>query len=304
MTRTTLRMGAVVCAAALALAGCTSNNDDSSPDAGASLPAEGPLTEFLGFSAIDSGVPGLPQLTEQEEMRQGALQEIVTKCMAEAGFDYIPVSVADHLTAAFGDAYQLPAEEFAARYGYGVTTLEASVDQEAPVDPNEEIRDGLSPDDQDAYDAALWGGVDDDGPGCYGLATAEVYGTGGEDDGLTEFQDLFNALGELYREIDEDPRLAAAHQDWAGCMADAGYPDLTTPADAQQAVLARVSELRGDEDAMPEVQEFELAIAAADYACQQEHVFGPRTTVVTELEDEFVAQHRDELERYRDWLNS
>ncbi|TDC53789.1 hypothetical protein E1212_04710 [Jiangella ureilytica] len=55
-----------------------------------------------------------------------------------------------------------------------------------------------------------------------------------------------------------------------------------------------------DEEALAELQEYEIAIATADYDCEQEHVTEARREVAWGFEEEFVEQHRTELERYRD----
>lgn len=55
-----------------------------------------------------------------------------------------------------------------------------------------------------------------------------------------------------------------------------------------------------DEAALAELQEYEIAIATADYECEQEHFTEARREVAWGFEEEFVDEHRTELERYRD----
>lgn len=302
--RARLALAGVV-AVAMAAAGCS--GDDPEPDRDHD---EGPLTEFLGFSTLERGAIGLPQLSEEEEQRQYALQELIARCMADHEFEYVPVAISDQLAAVYGDAYTLGPEQFAAQYGYGVSTLGAGgLEVDDLDDPNEQIRANLSPEAQQDYQLALWGDPDADEPGCHDRATAEVYGTGADSDqGFAEFADLFGELSELYQRIEDDPRMTAAHGRWADCMAQAGYPGLAVPQDAQQSVFERMSASFGEDTAeaapaaLAEVRDYELALAPVDYGCQREHVDGPRAEVVQELEEQFVAEHRAELEAYRDWL--
>lgn len=55
-----------------------------------------------------------------------------------------------------------------------------------------------------------------------------------------------------------------------------------------------------DEEALAELQEYEIAIATADYECEQEHLAEARQDIAWGFEEDFVAEHRTELERYRD----
>lgn len=293
--RGTVAGWALACLTGLALAGCTSDNGEDDP--GDAPTGESPLAEFLGVGPLRSQV-GLPTLTEPERQRQDAVTELVAQCMTEQGFEYEPVPAQERMAGAFGDAYQLAPAEFAERYGYGVTTLDPA-DGDGFVDPNQQLRDALPADQQAAYDRALWGE-----DGCQPRASAEVYGQPAErDEGFGQFDGLVAEIGELYRRIETDPRLDQANQRWAGCMAAAGYPGLSHPDDARQSVHDRLAELP-DRPAETEadVRAYELAIAPVDHACQQEHLAGPHREVTVELEQEFVDTHRDELERYRDWL--
>ena len=126
------------------------------------------------------------------------VEEIVAECMAEEGFEYIPVDQtqftsfsSDELDVEWGTL------EFAEQYGYGATTNpwgggegeeEQPVDEEQPefVDPNQEAVEAMSATEQEAYYAALYGNQeyvegeeevewDWTTAGCQGLAQHEVY---------------------------------------------------------------------------------------------------------------------------------
>lgn len=167
--------------------------------------------------------------------------------------------------------------------------------------------------------------------GCHGEANAEVFG---EDGGMmmgpdfSEFEGLFEDLEALRQRIESDPRIVEATEAWAACMAEAGYSEFDTPGQPEEAVMDRMSELYGwdedasagedgadgpnvtmggpaaeedvDEAALAELQEYEIAVATADYDCEQQEFAEVQKDVAWGFEEEFVDQHETELERYRD----
>jgi hypothetical protein len=151
--------------------------------------------------------------------------------------------------------------------------------------------------------------------GCYQDAQDEVYGpVGAEPDGLAAaFAELNEELTALQNRIDRDPRVEAARADWAGCMAEAGHTEYTGPNDPPEVIRDRFTELTGLNAApvggrapgvaetaeLLELRDHERAVAQADLACRgtyDETV----TEVRFELEEEFISNHRDLLERYRE----
>lgn len=353
---------AVASVAILVVTGCSDDGGSTSGD-------ESPLEEYLGEGAVSfagsemsvsfGGRGGEPyEPTEEELQQQREVEEHVASCMAEQGFEYVPNVVSpDEFTSPFEEAYSLPPGEFAEQYGYGVSTLRPE-DIDMPEDPNEEIRDSLSPEAREAYEEALLGdmtgavvteGTSPAGStptpppiedrGCYVQASAEVFdsnevemfaGPSSEFDGLME--DLFR----MSQRLQDDPRVVGATEQWRGCMAEAGYPDLERVGDAEQSVFQRMNELQGigppteapvpaeqsgegaagegdesggspvfepqeiDPEELQELQEYELALARADFDCREEHYNDVAEEVQYELEEEFVEDHRAELERFRD----
>jgi hypothetical protein len=55
-----------------------------------------------------------------------------------------------------------------------------------------------------------------------------------------------------------------------------------------------------DPEELKDLQEYELAVAKADYECRDEHYNEVANDVRIKLEQEFVDQHRTELEELRD----
>lgn len=228
--------------------------------------------------------------------------------------------------------------EFAEQYGYGISTSPWGTedDSDVPVqvaDPNEEYRNGMSESEQQAYDAALWGPpVDGDDPeaeydwttaGCYGEAQHEVY-EGGQD--TAAYAGLEDEVQQFWESIPEDPRMAELDASWASCMADEGYDGLSSTSTAQDALFEEYEEISGwndpeyvaqseswdwvaepdgppapevDQAAMDAFTDREIAQAVADHDCLQETDYTARTMEIDhELQQEFVDQHRTELEAW------
>lgn len=233
-------------------------------------------------------------------------------------------------------------EEFARQYGYGISTVDPEY-QLIPIgddvdpsvieelddtlgNPNLEYRAGLSEAARREYDIALHGyhWADEEAAiaageeidyesGCRYEAIAATWDEPVGPEQPAPFADLAEAMGELYLRIDNHPRMVEAVSAWAGCMETAGYSGLTSLAEAEHLVRARHAQLYEhspdpadvDQVALADVREFELAIAWADFGCRQEHeVAQVRREVQFEVEAEFIEDHRDELEAYREWLHS
>ena len=236
--------------------------------------------------------------------RVDAVENLVACCMSNAGFEYFPV---DYPTARKAmDSNSKPSglsgDEFRAQFGYGITTLYAGPDAQATMgagEQNNRIRASLSPGDRVAYERTLYGenpeatfivGLDEENfeatGGCTRFAIAQVFYP---DELGTSFVNYQNSAAV---NIDQDPRIIAAYQDWATCMRDAGYAyansnevdaDLATRLDAITGG-ADPSTLAADaQAALTQLQGEELAIAAADRKCELEFVDAIKTQVETEL---------------------
>lgn len=306
----------------------------SGPDADRKGPT--PLAEFLGWTegAASDG------LSDQELQQERLVQELVARCMRAQGFEYVPEEPVANVSSGGAGPFALPPADFAAQYGYGITTIDAADRAGAETDPNQAIVGGLSPGAREAYRHALYGeagarplpgwieplpggaaqGDPDDAPeqdaGCYQDAQDEVYGPVGTapDSGLAAaFAELEDELTALQERIDREPRVEAAQAEWAHCMADAGHSQYTSPDDPRQVIGDRFRELTGLSGApltgptpgpaesaeLQALRSHERAAAQADLACRGTYD-GTVTDVRFELEREFVADHRELLERYRE----
>ncbi len=196
-------------------------SDGSDGDSAAS-----PLMSLLGYD------------TDPVEQRRLQLQaeETIATCMRDLGFEYEPVDYAAIANPEDDLQFSDP-KAFGEKYGYGIMrnyelyeTGEPVVDN-GFVDPNAEYVNSLTPDEQNAYNEALYGTqmfVESTVPvdtaaavaaptleqqGCNGQAYAEVYGNNPGDD--PEIQQVLN---DYYENLANDPRLDEANQNWQTCM--------------------------------------------------------------------------------------
>jgi hypothetical protein len=278
-------------------------------------------------------------------------EQSIADCMQAQGFQYIQRVYNQAVDAKVKnvEAFDLPPDQYAERWGYGISTIDPSqFTAEAPDDPNSAIVEALSPEARSAYDKAMYGvdmsregaivslgeggsavarpmGSSLDSPvpdGCQTRALREVYGEdfeGRKEPASTEFDALNEEMGALWDRVVNDPRVVAAKNGWADCMADAGHPEATDPDNGAQLVIERFSDLYGvdssqlkgvragmksapqqpDAAALAEVQSYERSLAMADRRCKagsDDVIF----TVQSEVENRFIDENRAELERYRD----
>ncbi len=186
------------------------------------------LGEYLGYDFDD---PDAQAARDADNRRR--TEEIVARCMAEEGFEYIP-AVRPFSPSAYA---ALDEEEYAREAGFGITTWYGREIEPAPeddwVDPNIAIVEAMSDSERKAYRAAHFGEVtervDADpesgaaieeawGGGCTGQAYREVYG--GQDE---MWEQIAPMLEEMYQRALADPRYQAANDGWAACMSDRGY---------------------------------------------------------------------------------
>ena len=154
-----------VIAAAVLLAACGGGNP-AADDQGATGDTAGTTTtavqqndgaeslaDFFGWGGDD---PDAAQVRWQEQ--EARIQEAIRVCMVESGFDYIPVVPPDD--SFFYD--DTGPDEYAATYGFGITTWVGNEDAFAGPDtewedPNMATVDAMSDSERDAYFAALYG---------------------------------------------------------------------------------------------------------------------------------------------------
>lgn len=292
---------------------------------------ESPLREYLGAGSAGADTGFDPAAAERETR---AHEEAIARCMTAEGFEYVPFvrpfqwtvveGGAAVINVGSGELPDLPPDEFAAQYGYGLSTRPPGDTADPDADPNAAIVDAMSVAERVAYYGALLGaGQSLDGEGrpdaempgdpasCWERAATEVWGDQRSAPVADPVRDAFASLLEqvaaIADQVAADPRLVAANATWSACMADAGFPgysDLNAPQSdvagrARTVMGTSMDQANADPDQLAELQRFEISIATADHACRQGYgdVY---QEVRDDLERRFVEQHRTELEQYRD----
>lgn len=293
----------------------------------------GPLSALLGAD--------LDQDAMDDEFRawQRAVDDLTVACMAAEGFAYEPPSRDDDPN---GSAWNLPPEEFAAEHGFGISTLDRSAEQ---ADPNAELLASMTEEEQRAWSIALDGAArDEDGvldygssewdtAGCRANAVREV-NADVEVRSEAAWEPLIDEINALHDTVGRDPRVVAAGEQWAACLAEAGHAGYTIDGQGgptpEEAVIERLEAVTSgdqvdgedletsapvgadptggagssdlshlDADELAEVQAFEVELAVAEAACRAPYRDVERA-VWREHEQAFVDANRAELEAYRD----
>jgi hypothetical protein len=261
----------------------------------------------------EGSAPGTEEfgLTEEELVTKiESVESLIAKCMSDAGFEYVPVDYltvrqamdADKTIAGLGD------EEYAAQFGYGISTQVAVADLPPqladPTTPatiglgkqNIQIFNSLSAADQAAYNRTLFGENADE-TFAVALEAEDFSQTGGCTRAAVE--QVFNPkdLSVAYSNpkdalIEQDPRVIAAVADWAECMREAGF-DYNNPEEIEPDLEDQLDAILDDADpktlsveaqaALTELQGEEKAIAVADLDCEAKYIVPAVQQVETEL---------------------
>ncbi len=325
-----LAFAAVACAAPASTAseaqpGATATaGSTASTDASASQPYIGPLDAFLGTG--NGGQPTAAQQADELQTRRDEEQAIAS-CMQALGFDYVAVDPSNDGRAQKDALRAMPPGEFAAQYGYGISTVDFN--DSAVVDPNDTIVNAMTVPELSAYFHALYGdmvSIDGNGrptkskqdaqppaPGqesCTEKAKIAVFGPQPDADATSSdaFTSLQDAMDAVNDSIHSDPRMDAAMTAWSACMEAKGHPGYTTFTAGRDEVQARADQVVGanklsevDPAALSELRAFEVHVATDEYQCSLPYERA-HEVVQTELEQAFIDEHRAELEQFRDAL--
>lgn len=296
----------------LALAACSPGGGDAAEDEYSS-----PLNDYL--SAVWGG-----DLSEEDAMARAEeelriREEIAAECMAEQGFDYVPV-VDMGYTSSSGQEWEPDDREWVAQYGYGAVRSPGSDDVPDPdeqfVDPNQEYVESLSESEMTAYYEALYGPqpteeeLNDDGSyeynwetaGCQGFADNETRASNPMES--EEHKPLMDAINEFYTAMETDPALAEVDGEWVTCMEEAGYSGFSAQFDAQNSVYDElnayyegITDYVEDDPALDEIAEREIDLALADLDCREATDYRERRQAVSvELEEQFITDNKTALE--------
>ncbi|MGB2756824.1 MAG: hypothetical protein WBD02_04095 [Acidimicrobiia bacterium] len=197
----------------------------------------------------------LGQTNPNDMNRQMAdAEKKIQTCMAKEGFKYIPSA---NPVVSFGgvdDASGPQNKDWRAKHGYGI--VEQILDPGAgmfrfdpknmPVDPNQKIVENLSKAEQRAYHIAL-DGFDPEDPatangqstvtqlgvaqtggmqakGCRGQSMSKLFGGATDAKTMELTNDIYQTMNDR---IAADPRIKKLNQQWASCVAKAGFSAVT-----------------------------------------------------------------------------
>jgi hypothetical protein len=336
MTRPALRprrrassVVAALTASVLLLAACGGGDSAASDEAEGNPndPRTGPLAQLLG---------GYGGSSAEQRAQELEIQQQLAQCMRDEGFEYEPVDYQAQMGDTSGEwEMQLnDPEGYGEKYGYGVVRsyeMQGDMGATSFEDPNQDYLNSLTPEENEAYYETLYGatffGTGDDGEmeefvpppleeqGCQGKAMLAVYG---ENSPMTD-TDMQTRIGELFEDMESDPDIARAIDDWASCMReqDASY-DWDRPEDPINDFYNRLSELQYgpvtesedgglvagtvldggfggipevDEADLEELREDELRTWRHDWDCQQEvDIAGVRREVEQRMADELLEE--------------
>ena len=264
-------------------------------------------------STVQGPIPGKEEFGMTREELYTAIENVeaeISKCMSEAGFEYIAV---DYSTVRRGMTADkslpgMPEREFIKEYGFGISTLYTG---EAPQlselrtpaqiglgEQNLEIYRNLSPADQVAYSHTLFG-EHPDATFAVALETEDFSRAGGctrraIQKFFTEEQMSATYLNPFDVLVDQDPRMVAANADFANCLREAGFeynhekeiePDVRKRLDTITGgapLEALSSEARA---ALTKLQAYERALAVATLSCEARYL----DPVADQVEREYYA---------------
>ncbi len=303
---------ALAIGAALVLSGCGVIGGPEKLD-----PEKSPLSEYMSAFYGE-------QDQEFYDKQAAEVEKLVAACMADEGFEYIPVDQTQYSSGggSYADA-DTDTEEWVAQYGY-MANLTPEEQEEIWggnsggefVDPNQDYVASLSESEMTAYYEVLYGvppteeEMNDDGSyeynwedgGCYGVSQHEVSGEQAYDQ--DQFKPIFDAMGKLYEDQAKDPRMKELETKWSSCMADAGYT-FKAKQDAAQSVYDQQNEFWEDnpngesptDEQTKKWREDEIEVALADFKCAEKVDYTQQQlTVQFELEKQFIIDHKAELD--------
>ena len=307
-------LAAVLCG----MLGCSGGESNDGGDAKSSAQVDG--QNASGSAASGKGGKGSVQLGTEEfsltktELVQAIekVESLIAQHMREQGFEYV---AADYRTVRKGMTANksLPGmteEDFIAKYGFGVATMYTGKPPQlaegynpAKVglgEQNVQIYNNLSPEDQVAYNRALFG-ENTDATFAVALENEDFSRCGGCTRKAIEQVFKPEQLAATYYNpkdalINQDPRMKAALRKYVAEMRKAGF-EYNHPDEVEPDIMRRLDAITGGGtvpveklspeqlEALKKLQELELRVAVI-YAELQEEIFEP---VEEQIEKELFA---------------
>jgi len=251
-------------------------------------------------AASQGAIPGKEEIGMTSEQLYAAIENVetqISKCMNEAGFEYI---AADFNTVRRGMTADksLPGmseRQFFGQYGYGISTLYTGLSPQISELPtpaqiglgaqNVKIFKSLSPADQVAYSHTLFG-EHPDATFAVALETEDFSRTGGCTRSAIEQFFTAEQMSATYVNpfdvlVDQDPRMVAANAEFASCLHAAGF-DYTHEKEIEPDLRKKLDTITGGAplEALPsdalaaltELQGYERALASVALNCERKYL--------------------------------
>jgi hypothetical protein len=239
----------------------------------------------------DKHLPGIKEFGLTEEEFAAHVEQVETtigRCMARAGFEYVPVDVK---TVELAQQYvradpKVSRRDYHARWGYGETTRFDDPVRAVGLGPqNRQIFRSLSPAAQEAYNHTLFG-EDPDKTFVWTLDEEDFSETGGctrkgVAAAFTKSQLLGTYVNPKDVLVESDPRIVKAVAAWTDCMREAGYDGYTDQDEIMEELGDRLDELLDGDDpaqltgdrrqALERLQAEEVDASMSDLACEIKH---------------------------------
>jgi len=259
-----------------------------------------PTSNLPGGATKPAQIPGKEEFGMNKEQLYAAIENVeaeISKCMSEAGFEYVAVDyntvrrgmTADKSLPGMGE------HQFISQYGFGISTLYTGhapqlSELRTPAQlglgsQNVQIFQSLAPADQVAYSHNLFG-EHPDATFAVALETEDFSRTGGCTRSAIEKFFTPEQMSSTYINpfdvlVDQDPRMVEANAKFAACLREAGFeynhekevePDLRKKLDSITGG-APLEALSSDAlAALKELQGYERALASATVSCESRYL--------------------------------
>lgn len=227
------------------------------------------LTMFYSLSGLS---------TPEEDIwakSSGPSETAIGECMSSAGFQYSPRSDTEQLQP----SQSMPRDEFAARFGLGVTMY--ALDLIQPIDdPNSDYTASLSQAEQIAFDDTYKSCLDS-APSGNPDAVLEPGGGAAMSVVTEQFRDV----------VTSDERVLGALADWRECMNSAGF-DFENPDAMRSSFYERMVDITQEE--LEALHDDEVIVATANVPCEAPYTETVRQ-VVTDRFGEFRSLYESAL---------
>ena len=309
---------------ALLLTGCSSS--DGKKSAGES--EKSPLQKRLAF--LDSGDFDEAKYSEQQKQVEAAVAQCMKEEGFEyTPVDYDSGSITFISNSDYEDTQT---SAYAKKYGYGIfsypeeETLVEDAPEEEFVDPNQDYVSSLSENEQEDFYNTLYGPSpsenlsdeemdawysDPANQGCYGTAQNNAYETENSFYDIPEVQDFFDIYSDFFTTVEEEnTKIIELNDAWSQCITEKGY-NFSSPDEAMESVYEinesfytqainedgsiepNAQEYKEpDPEVLEEAKENEIALATADYECQEKlDYLKKKTTLQWEIEEQFIKEN-------------